>query len=183
MTTDIPSNNLQTTEPDGLVIGAGFAGSNNCSAYATASACPGGRWRRAVAWAPGTEPLSGARCDPAMFIGTRFLPADARVGMVRTLSRPAGVMRYLNFVADRFDLKRTSISTPGRCCALRRGREPLAGAHRTGPDGGQILDHRRRLPVHGKRAALPGLKVSKGIGTTLANGRMRAWISPASGWA
>jgi len=31
---------------------------------------------------------------------------DARVGVVGTLSGQAEILRYLNFVADRFDLKR-----------------------------------------------------------------------------
>ena len=75
------------------------------------------------------------------------------------------ILRYLNHVADRFDLKRDiRFNTRVNVRALRRGGESLAGAHR-GRRGlhRAVPDHRRRLPVLRQRAGnFPGLDDFKG---------------------
>ena len=68
------------------------------------------------------------------------------------------ILRYLNFVADRYDLKR-DISFNTRVteahydeAANRWHVRTEAGASFSA----KFLDHRRRLPVHRKRAEHPG---------------------------
>ena len=72
----------------------------------------------------------------------------------------AEILRYLNFVADRFDLKRDiRFNTRVAAASYDERGKPLAGAHRGRRDlCRQILDHRRRLPVHRECAGFPGLE-------------------------
>ena len=92
-------------------------------------------------------------------------------------------MRYLNHVADRFDLKR-DIRFNTRVTAARY--DETANLWHVTTEGGEQLhgavpDHRGRLPVDGERPEHSrASKASRGAGTTPANGRTRASISPAS---
>ena len=143
-----------------------------------------GRWRRRHLV---LEPLPrrSVRLRKPCLLVHLLSRADARVGMVRTLSRPAGDHALPEFCRRPFRPEAGhSVQHPSRCRALRRGRESLAGVHRTGRDlCRQIPDHRRRLPVHGERTELPRLEgFHRATGTTPDNGRIRASISPASGW-
>jgi len=92
-----------------------------------------------------------------MSIGTPFSPELMRgVGVVERYPGQAEILRYLNFVADRFDLKRDIRSTTrvvaaayderrtaGRCA---RGRRNLCC---------QFLITAVGLPVHRERAEFP----------------------------
>ena len=67
------------------------------------------------------------------------------------------IMRYLNYVADRFDLKR-DIQFNTRVAAAHY--DEAANRWRVRTEHGEtyvveIPDHRRRLPVHGECAELP----------------------------
>src|SRR6202011_6033308 len=109
--TDIPSNrSLQTTELDGLVIGAGFAGLYQLLCLRDrlglsvraleAGGGVGGTWY----W----NRYPGARCDSESHVyWYTFSPELMREWewSERYPGQPE-IMRYLNFVAERFDLKR-----------------------------------------------------------------------------
>src|SRR5580692_10045407 len=111
VTTDIPSNrSLQTTELDGLVIGAGFAGLYQLLCLRDrlglsvkaleAGGGVGGTWY----W----NRYPGARCDSESHVyWYTFSPELMREWewSERYPGQPE-IMRYLNFVADKFDLKR-----------------------------------------------------------------------------
>ena len=98
----------------------------------------------------------------------------------------AEILRYLNFVADRFDLKRdirfnTRVTSAHYDEAANRWR---VRTERGETFVAKFLDHRRRLPVHRQRARqFPACRISRATGTTPANGRMKVSISPASGSA
>ena len=66
------------------------------------------------------------------------------------------IMRYLNFVADRFDLKR-DIQFNTRVTAAHY--DEAANRWRCAPNRRdlrrEVSDHRRRLPVHRERAEVP----------------------------
>jgi len=109
--TDLPSNrSLQTTELDGLVIGAGFAGLYQLLCLRDrlglsvraleAGGGVGGTWY----W----NRYPGARCDSESHVyWYTFSPELMREWewSERYPGQPE-IMRYLNFVAERFDLKR-----------------------------------------------------------------------------
>jgi cation diffusion facilitator CzcD-associated flavoprotein CzcO len=111
VTTDIASNgSLQTTELDALVIGAGFAGLYQLLCLRDrlgvsvkgleAGGGVGGTWY----W----NRYPGARCDSESHVyWYTFSPELMREWewSERYPGQPE-IMRYLNFVADRFDLKR-----------------------------------------------------------------------------
>ena len=93
---------------------------------------------------------------------------------------PPEILRYLNHVADRFDLKRDiRFNTRVTRRALRRDRQSLAREHRGGRDvHGAVPDHRGRLPVDGQRSQHPRPRqLSRGAGFTPASGRTKASIS------
>ena len=155
------SESLQSAELDALVIGAGFAGLYQLLCLRDrlglsvkaleAGGGVGGTWY----W--NRYPGRALRFrKPCLLV--HVLPrADARVGMVGALSRPARDHALPEF--RRRPVRPEAghrVQHPGGCRALRRGREPLARAHRSGRDlCRQIPDHRRRLPVDGERAEHP----------------------------
>jgi cation diffusion facilitator CzcD-associated flavoprotein CzcO len=111
VTTDIPSNrSLQTTELDGLVIGAGFAGLYQLLCLRDrlglsvkaleAGGGVGGTWY----W----NRYPGARCDSESHVYWYTFSPELMREWEWSERYPGQleIMRYLNFVADRFDLKR-----------------------------------------------------------------------------
>ena len=158
MTGSASTASAHTVEHDALVIGAGFAGLYQLLCLRDrlglsvkaleAGSGVGGTWY----W----NRYPGARCDSESHVyWYTFSPELMREWewSERYPGQPE-ILRYLNYVADRFDLKRDiQFNTRVVAGALRRGRQPLAGAHRTGRDlCRQIPDHRRRLPIDGECA-------------------------------
>ena len=95
----------------------------------------------------------------------------------------AEILRYLNFVADRFDLKR-DIQFNSRVTSAQY--DEAANRWRVRTEQGETIrrevsGHSGRLPVHRQRAEhFPACRISRATGTTPASGRMKASISAAS---
>ena len=96
---------------------------------------------------------------------------------------PPEILRYLNHVADRFDLKR-DIRFNTRVSAAHY--DEAANLWRVSTEAGETLDgavpdHRRGLPVLRQHPEHSGPRdASPGAGITPGNGRTKVSISPAS---
>ena len=180
----------RTTELDALVIGAGFAGLYQLLCLRDrlglsvqvleAGGGVGGTWY----W----NRYPGARCDSESHVYCyTFSPELMREWewSERYPDQPE-ILRYLNHVADRFDLKRDiRFNTRVIAAAYDERGKPLAGAHR----GRRDLIAKFLITAVGclSTANVPRLPrsrmISPATGTTPASGRMKASISPASGSA
>ena len=163
VTAEIASNNSnQATELDALVIGAGFAGLYQLLCLRDrlglsvkaleAGGGVGGTWY----W----NRYPGARCDSESHVYWYTFSPDLMREWEWSERYPGQpeIMRYLNHVADRFDLKRdiqfnTRVTaahydeTANRWRVRDRNRRNLRR---------KIPDHRRRLPVHGECPEIRG---------------------------
>ena len=181
------SDAAQTTELDALVIGAGFAGLYQLLCLRDrlglsvkaleAGGGVGGTWY----W----NRYPGARCDSESHVyWYTFSPELMREWeWSERYPGQAEIMRYLNFVADKFDLKRDiQFNTRVTSAQYDEASQPLARAHRAG------RDIRRRSSWSPRSAAcppptcrtFPACRISRATGIIPANGRMKASISPAS---
>ncbi len=145
---------------------------------ATASAAPG----------TGTATPAPAATSRASTTPTRSRRSSSRSGSgaSATPTQPE-ILRYLNHVADRFDLRRDiQLDTARGRRRLRRDHRPLGGRHRTA-DGAErwSAPGTASWPPAASRAGhvpdFPGLDDFAGrVATTPAPGRTRASTSPAS---
>ena len=177
----------QATDFDALVIGAGFSGLYQLLCLRDrlglsvqvleAGAGVGGTWY----W----NRYPGARCDSESH-SYCYSFSDELMREWEWTERypgPPEILRYLNHVADRFDLKRDiRFNTRVTYRALRSDRQSLARDHRSGRGvHGAVPDHRSRLPVDGQRPEHSGpRRLRRAAGITPGNGRTKASISPAS---
>ena len=161
MTGSADTASAHTLEYDALVIGAGFAGLYQLLCLRDrlglsvkaleAGGGVGGTWY----W----NRYPGARCDSESHVyWYTFSPELMREWewSERYPGQPE-IMRYLNYVADKFDLKR-DIQFNTRVVAAHYDEAANRWRVRTEQRRDlcrQIPDYRRRLPIHGKCAELP----------------------------
>ena len=185
--TQTPRDGEQTARCfDALIIGAGFPASTSCSPCATGWGCRPGSWKQVRgSEGPGTgtgTPVHAAtpRATP---IALRLAKSCLRSGSERALSRPPGDRRYLNHVADRFDLRR-DIAFNARVVAAHYDEATNRWRVTTANGGrlpGKVSHHRRWLSVHGERTQHTGARRALPVaGCTPGSGRTRASISAAN---
>ena len=172
---------------DAIIVGAGFSGLYQLHALRDRLGLKavvvergegvGGTWF----W----NRYPGARCDSESH-SYCYAFSDELVREWEWSERYPGhaeIRRYLNFVADKFDLKRdirfkTEVKSATYDEAANLWRVETA---RWRAIVGDLPDHRRRLPFNGERAEDPRARRFQGrSGITPASGRMKASISPAS---
>ncbi len=155
------SESRQARAFDALVIGAGFSGLYQLLCLRDrlglsvqvleAGAGVGGTWY----W----NRYPGARCDSESHSYCYSFSEELtrEWEWSERYPGPPEILRYLNHVADRFDLKRDiRFNTRVTRRALRRGGKSLAGEHRGGRDVHRAVpDHRRGLPVVGQHSEHP----------------------------
>ncbi len=177
---------------DAIIIGAGFSGlymlhrlreqMGLTARVIEAAGGVGGTWY----W----NRYPGARCDSESYIYCySFDPRDAAgVGLdaSATPTQPE-ILRYLEYVADRFDLRRDiQFNTRVTAATFDEAAQPLDGDAPTPatPVHGAVPHHRGRLPVGAEHPEVPGRgHIRAASATTPARGRTRASTSPASGSA
>ena len=178
-----------TQDFDAVVIGAGFSGMHMLKSLRDklglkvrvyeAGETVGGTWY----W----NRYPGARCDSDAYI--YCFTWDKQLlqewqWSERYPEQPE-ILRYLEHVAERHDLKRDmqfNTRVTGR--RIRRDHQPVDGAHRQGRRGHGALPHRRgRQPVDHERAAVQGPGDIQGQVVSIpAASRTPASTSPASAW-
>ena len=186
-TKSAPKRAAKPSEFDALIVGAGFSGLYQLLCLRDrlglsvqvleAGEGVGGTWY----W----NRYPGARCDSESHSYCYSFSQELIRDWQWTERYPEQpeIMRYLNFVADRFDLKR-DIRFNSRVAAARYDAEANRW-HVTTEKGerltAQVPDHRRRLPLHRQCAENSRPRQLQGpAGSTRGNGRTRASISPAS---
>ena len=176
-----------TRDVDAVVIGAGFAGlymnvrlrdqlGLDVQVF-EAGDDVGGTWY----W----NRYPGARCDSESYIYCYSFDKDLMQEWEWSGKYPEQpeILRYLNHVADRFDLRRNiQFNTRVTAAHWDEADAPVDGRDRPGRHGhGALRDHRRRLPVERPGAEHPRAATrSRATGTTPARGRTTASTSPAS---
>ena len=173
------------THFDAVVVGAGFAGMymlhrlrglGFTARVFEAGGGVGGTWY----W----NRYPGARCDvESMQYSFSFSEElDQEWSWSEKYSPQPEILAYANHIADRFDLRRDIVfdTRVTRAAFDETAKRWTIETDRGDKVTAQVLHHGGRLPVVAEPpAASKASTISRARSTTPANGRTKAWISPA----